>query len=157
MLSYVRESMDEDSALKSREYAEAVRALIAHEDDLLNERMNWLLGVQGLLFAALGSLKEGAYPVPGLVYILIAFGFMISISSKVAFISSDRAIRNVLANWDEHLRFANQHWQDYPPVFAAAIHDRMLMGLDRLLSPRNLLPWAFALGWLVSFILKLKG
>ena len=149
--------MNENDTSTTREYADAVRTMIAHEDDLLNNRMNWLLGVQGLLFAALGSLKDGAPLVPGLVYILIAFGFLISISSKVAFISSDRAIRNVLANWNEHLRSTKQRWQDYPPVFAAAIHDRVLMGLDRFLSPRILLPWAFALGWLVILVLKLKG
>jgi hypothetical protein len=119
--------------------------------------MNWLLVVQGLLFAALGSLKEAAPAIPGLVYVLIAFGFLISIASKIAFVSSDRAIQNLLAYWDEHLKATNRRWEDYPPVFGAAIQDRTLMRLDRVLSPRNLLPWAFALGWLVILVLKLKG
>lgn len=149
--------MHANDASNTHEYAEAVRTMIAHEDNLLNNRMNWLLVVQGLLFAALGSLKDAASPIPGLVYVLIAFGFLISISSKIAFISSDRAIRNLLAYWDEHLKSANRRWQDYPPVFGAAIHDRVLMRLDRFLSPRNLLPWVFALGWLVILVLKLKG
>jgi hypothetical protein len=149
--------MDGNDPLKTHEYAQAVRTMIAHEDDLLNNRMNWLLVVQGLLFAALGSLADVSSSIPGLVYVLIAFGFLISISSKVAFISGDRAIRNLLAYWDEHLESANRRWQDYPPVFAAAVQDRMLMRLDSFLSPRNLLPWAFALGWLVILVLKLKG
>ncbi len=144
-------------ASKTHEYAQAVREMIAHEDQLLNNRMNWLLVVQGLLFAALGSFKDAAPPVPGLVYVLIAFGFLISVSSKVAFISSDRAVRNLLAYWDEHLKSANRRWQDYPPVFGAAIHDSVVMWLDSFLSPRNLLPWAFALGWIVILVLKLKA
>lgn len=149
--------MHANDASNTQKYAEAVRTMIAHEDSLLDNRMNWLLVVQGLLFAALGSLKEAAPAIPGLVYVLIAFGFLISIASKVAFISSDRAIQNLLAYWDEHLKAANQRWEDYPPVFGAAIQDRTLMRLDRVLSPRNLLPWAFALGWLVILVLKLKG
>jgi hypothetical protein len=149
--------MPAHDASKTQEYAEAVRTMIAHEDDLLNNRMNWLLVVQGLLFAALGSLKDSASTIPGLVYVLIAVGFLISISSKVAFISSDRAIQNLLSYWDEHLKAANARWQDYPPVFGAAIQDRALMRFDRLLSPRTLLPWAFAVGWVVILVLKLKG
>lgn len=149
--------MPAPEALKTHEYAEAVREMIAHEDNLLNNRMNWLLVVQGLLFAGLGSLADAAAPIPGLVYVLIAFGFLISISSKIAFISGERAIRNLLGYWDDHLTATNGRWQDYPPVFGAAIHDRTLVRLDRFLSPQNLLPWVFALGWLVILVLKLNG
>ena len=147
-----------NDASKTDEYAEAVRSMIAHEDNLLNNRMNWLLVVQGLLFTALaGTFKEAVSPIPGFVYILIAFGFLISISSKVAFISGDRAIRNLLGYWHEHLKSTNRNWKDFPPVFGAAVHEQTLMRLDRFLSPRNLLPWAFALGWIVILALKLKG
>jgi hypothetical protein len=147
-----------NDASKTDEYAEAVRSMIAHEDNLLNNRMNWLLVVQGLLFTALaGTFKEAVSPIPGFVYVLIAFGFLISISSKVAFISSDRAIRNLLGYWHEHLKSTNRRWQDFPPVIGAAVHERALMRLDRFLSPRNLLPWAFSLGWIVILALKLKG
>lgn len=149
--------MQAKDASKTHEYAQAVRTMIAHEDGLLNDRMNWLLGIQGLLFAGLGSLAKADSGAPGLVYVLIAFGFLISISSKIAFISSDRAIRNLLAYWDGHLKATNGRWQDYPPVFGAAIHDRTLMRLDRFASPRNLLPWAFALGWLVILALELAA
>ena len=149
--------MDAAGAVKTHDYADAVRAMIAHEDDLLNNRMNWLLVVQGLLFAGLGSLRDAASPIPGLAYVLVAFGFVISISSKVAFMSGERAIRNLLDYWQEHLTSTNRSWQDYPPVFGAAIHDRTLMRLDRFLSPQNLLPVVFALGWVVIFILMLIG
>ena len=142
---------------KTHDYAAAVRTMIAHEDDLLNNRMNWLLVVQGLLFAGLGSLKESASPIPGLPYVLIVFGFLISISSKVAFMSGERAIRNLLDYWQDHLSLTGRNWQDYPPVFGAAIHDRALMRLDRFLSPQNLLPVVFAAGWVVIFVLMLNG
>lgn len=145
--------MQANDTLKTRDYAEAVREMIAHEDDLLNNRMNWLLVIQGLLFAALDSVKNA----PGLVYVLIAFGFLISISSKVAFIASDRAIRNLLGYWDEHLKSANRRWQDYPPVFGAAIDDSVFMRLEPFLSPRSMLPWAFAVGWIVILFLTLRG
>jgi hypothetical protein len=142
---------------KTCEYAQAVRTMIVHEDDLLNNRMNWLLVVQGLLFAALGSLKDSSPQIPGLIYVLIAFGFLISISSKIAFVSSDRAIQTLLTYWDMHLKATRGRWQDYPPIFGAELQNRMLMQLDRFLSPRNLLPWAFALGWLVILVLKLRS
>lgn len=74
--------MSATDADKTHDYAEAVRTMIAHEDDLLNNRMNWLLVVQGLLFAGLGSLKESVSPIPGLAYVLIVFGFLISISRR---------------------------------------------------------------------------
>jgi hypothetical protein len=135
------------------DYANAIREMIAHEDELLNNRMNWLLVVQGLLFAALNPAKGTS----GLVYVLIAFGFLISISSKIAFVQSDRAIGNLLAYWDEHLASTNRSWHDYPPVFGAAIDDSVFMKLDSFLSPRSMLPWAFALGWIVILFLKLWG
>ena len=138
---------------KTRNYAQAVREMIAHEDELLNNRMNWLLVAQGLLFAALDSVQD----TPGLVYVLIAFGLLIAISSKIAFIASDRAISNLLAYWDEHLKSANQRWQDYPPVFGAAIDSSVFMKLDSLLGPRTLLPWAFMLGWVVILFLELRA
>ena len=144
--------MQANDASKTHDYAEAVREMIAHEDELLNNRMNWLLVVQGLLFAALDSVKD----TPGLVYVLITFGLLISISSKVAFITSDRAISNLLAYWNEHLKSVNQRWRDYPPVFGAAIDDSVFMKLDLLLAPRNLLPWAFVVGWIVILFLELK-
>ena len=144
--------MQANDASNTRDYAEAVREMITHEDDLLNNRMNWLLVIQGLLFAALDSVKDN----PGLLYVLIAFGFLISISSKVAFIASDRAIRNLLGYWDEHLKSTNRRWQDYPPVFGAAIDDSVFMKLEPFFSPRSMLPWAFAVGWIVILFLTLK-
>jgi len=119
--------------------------------------MNWLLGVQGLLFAALGSLKDGAPLVPGLVYSSLRLGSDIDFRRKSPSYRVDRAIRNVLANWNEHLRSTKQRWQDYPRYSRPPSMIVWLMGLDRFLSPRILLPWAFALGWLVILVLKLKG
>ena len=145
--------MKTDSKVSTEDYSKAIREMIAHEDDLLNNRMNWLLAVQGLLFTALKSAQDN----PPFVYILITFGFLIAVSSMVAFIASDRAISNLLGYWDEHLGAAKQNWRDYPPVFAAAVHDRFFMRLDSLLSPRKILPWAFALGWVVILFFQLKG
>ncbi|MBI4519198.1 MAG: hypothetical protein HY701_00050 [Gemmatimonadetes bacterium] len=126
--------------------------MIAHEDDLLNNRMNWLLVIQGLLFTALDGLETK----PGLVYVLIAFGFMISISSLISFVASERAIRNLLGYWNKHLADKQRSWQDFPPVFGAAIDESFFMTLDRFLSPRSFLPWAFALGWAVIFLIQVS-
>ncbi|MBI4721170.1 MAG: hypothetical protein HY770_08140 [Chitinivibrionia bacterium] len=145
--------MQENDTSNTIDYAKAVREMIAHEDELLNNRMNWLLVVQGLLFAAYSSAASSR----GFAYVLIALGFLISISSKIAFIASDRAIRNLLSYWDEHLESTNRRWRDFPPVFGAAIDKSIFMRLDSFLSPRSMLPWAFAAGWIVILILKLKG
>jgi len=134
-------------------YANAVREMIAHEDDLLNNRMNWLIAVEGLLFSALA----GAQGSPQFVYALIVFGFLIAVSAKVAFVASDRAIKNLLGYWYGHLDETKRRWQDYPPVFGAALDDPFFLRVESLLSPRKILPWAFALGWLVILFLQLKG
>jgi len=50
------------------------REQIVHEDNLINNRTNWLLAAQGLLFAAFGVLvntSKGFSPVPSKVKLLM--------------------------------------------------------------------------------------
>jgi len=151
MIAEGRLNLKNDLISETNEFAKTIRQMIAHEDDLLNNRMNWLLVIQGLLFAALSNLSNK----PKLVFVLISFGFLVSVSCMISFITGEHAIRKLLNHWDKHLEERKLKWQDFPPVFGAALDNKTFRILDRFLSPRRLLPLVFAIGWIIIFYFQI--
>ena len=52
----MKQSSSNETDPSAKDYFELFRDKIVHEDDLINNRTNWLLGFQGLLFTAYGIL-----------------------------------------------------------------------------------------------------
>jgi hypothetical protein len=73
-----------------------LRSMVQHEDQLRNQRLGWLLALNGFLFAALAfswELNENE-----LVYILGAVGFLTAVSSWVGLYTNTLAIQT-LRDW----------------------------------------------------------
>jgi hypothetical protein len=137
--------------MNTSEYSNVIRTMIAHEDSLANSRANWLILIQGLLFAAFSGLEDHRQ----IIFVLAAVGIVVSISFYVSFKTSEKAIGNILAFWDRHLGKTGEKWEDYPPVIGIGLKDRgFLRVLDRIISPRKILPWAFTAAWIIIIILN---
>ncbi len=129
------------------EFANAIRSMIAHEDTLVNNRTTWLILIQALLFAAFSSLKCNHE----ITYVLAVVGIIISISFFISFRMGEKAIGDLLKSWDDYPKLKGQV---YPPVMGIDF-DRhtCLVKLDKILSPRRILPWVFIIAWIVVCIL----
>ena len=71
---------------------ETLRRMIQHEDDLRNQRLGYLLTLNGLLFTALAFAWRAPRAL-SLVLILAAMGALIATSAYFSMRLSDRAIR----------------------------------------------------------------
>jgi hypothetical protein len=143
-----------ESNINTGEYANVIRTMIEHEDSLASSRVNWFIVIQGLLFAAFRGLGDHDQ----IVFVLVAVGIMISVSFFVSFKTSEKSIANLLAFWDRHLEKTGGKWEDYPPVIGVNLISRGIWGvLDRFISTRKILPWAFTIAWIIICILNITG
>ena len=68
--------------------------MVQHEDDLRNQRLGYLLTLNGFLFTALG-FAWGAHHALSLVVVLALMGILIAVSSFFSMQQSDAAIREL--------------------------------------------------------------
>lgn len=125
------------------EDARIIRAMIEHENNLQNYRVTWLMTIQGLLLAALGfSWGEGTRE---LVTIFCVLGLVVSLSSWSAMTLSTAAFKDLHDWWYENKP------QDYkgPPVVG---HKAAYQFLFWVLRPWRLLPWLFAVAWILILV-----
>ena len=125
---------------------ETVRDLVRHENDLVNQRIGWLVQTQGLLFAALAFAWE---KVPGLSYILAALGIASAISIGSAISLYSPAVRGLEDWWNERVP---EHQRKNRLVIGLS---KRSAGLARLLRPWRALPLVFIAAWVGVVIMRL--
>ena len=69
-----------DKNLNSTDSAKIIRSMLQHEDRLVNDRINWLTTVQGLLFASLGFAWDKK-DTKVLIAVFSFIGVMVAISA----------------------------------------------------------------------------
>ncbi len=80
------------------DFADRIRSMIEHENTLENNRLNWLLVTQGLLFAAIGvALEPNVRPL--FIRICSVAGLVTSLSAGIHLRHSRRAMNNLLENF----------------------------------------------------------
>lgn len=124
-------------------YADIIRSMNEHENDLLNMRFTWLMTIQGLLFASLGfTLDEKNL----LIIIIIC---IMGIITAVSFIS----VRKI---WKAALRTLNlwrkENLKDYKGPPQIGLEESNKMTITSLFYPWYIFPWAFIVSWLVILI-----
>ena len=99
---------DQDISLEST--YKYVRDYIVHEDSLINFRLNWLLVIQGLLFAAYGlSIRESSLANIHEFRKVISFvGTTTCILIFLSIFSAVIAIKNLEAFWEKRKKDENQ-------------------------------------------------
>jgi hypothetical protein len=125
------------------EYAAIIRSMIECENHLLNDRITWLVTIQGLLFAALGFAWDKK-DTKGLITIFSLLGMMVSLSAWTSLNISNQARHELVRWWD-----ANKP-PDYqgPDVIGIRAFGK---GSERL-RPWRLLPFIFISGWMFVLI-----
>lgn len=93
--------LDEGKNLRLHENAKIIQAMIDNENNLLNYRINWLVTIQGLLFAALGFSWDKK-DARGLVVVLCLMGIMMSISAMTSFLLATQGMSDLLKWWENN-------------------------------------------------------
>jgi hypothetical protein len=126
------------------EEAKIIRDMIIHESEAINQRVNWLVTLQGLLFTALAfAWDKNSRAV---IYIIGFLGITTSVSILLALISDYLATVRWIEEWENHKA------QDY--------NGPRIMGypsgksLVNPLMPWFLVPIAFVLAWVAVLIVN---
>ena len=127
------------------DHGKTIRAMIEHENHLVNYRLTWLITLQGLLFAALGFAwdKRDAWQI---IVVFCVMGIFSAVSCLVSLSYTQRAIYQ-LEKW----------WKNYKPVGydGPEVIGFPLSRAALLMLPWLILPVLFILGWASIFVVNL--
>ncbi len=115
---------------------EVSRAMIRHENDLMNHRLTWLLTSQGLLFTALGFAlsKDNQQFSQQLREVLAFVGILLAASASVVLDAANTAI----VKWSPH------DWVNKPSGDVMGFRG---VAIFSMLSPWRIYPPMFIVAW----------
>jgi len=131
--------------MNPKEYREAIRQMLAHENNLVNNRYTWMLATQSLLFGALGVFWDKDIVVE---LVICSVGLCSTCSVFYALYLANRSIWNLVKDWESYCE-SNKDACELPPIY----------GL-RWEWPQWPCPWLFVppvviVAWLVILIRRL--
>lgn len=132
------------------DYADRIRGIINAENTIENNRMTWLLIIQGLLFASLSNLISGPSPNLTIVSLLAILGVLMSLSALLNLIHGRAAIHGNAKRFLEKFPA-----YDGPPVIG--LDPNKLNAVNRFYVPPFALPSLFTIGWAVVLLLVFLG
>ncbi|WP_024833608.1 hypothetical protein [Ruminiclostridium josui] len=127
-------------------YHNVIREMIKEETSIVNNRMNWLILLEGFLFAAYSSLTTRGFSL----YIIGILGFVISLCMRYSILSSEKAIAFIMDNWNRYLKKNNMNYMDFPPVWAGA--KLQTSRLQSIITAHRFIPFVFMLVWVCLII-----
>lgn len=128
------------------QYADTIRSMIECENRMTNDRVTWLVTIQGLLFAALGFAWD-KQDTRWLITALALLGATVSLSAWTSLMISNQARRDLVRWWDANKPAAYQG----PDVIGTRA---FTPGWERLMRPWRSLPFIFIAGWTLVLILS---
>ena len=146
---------------------EVVRQMIFEENRLRDQRLGYLLTLNGFLFAALAFAWDDKSQGKALVGLLGFVGILAGLSAQMSMRISKYAIKR-LRDWSDcHTRRASdgecptdsgqiETWErndSIPPV--VGMRGDHPDGLTQSLAPWNVLPWVLAVVWLAIVVVRL--
>jgi hypothetical protein len=153
--------MDAQQSDKVEKWAEIIRSLLAHETEVINQRITWLVTIQGLLYTGLGFAWDKA-DARQLVTIFSILGTLVALSAHTALGFAFIAAQDLVQWWEDH-----KDGYTGPDVAGGrptpkSDRDIRWLGIRRLdtrwldirwlLSPWRSLPWIFVFGWVMVAI-----
>jgi hypothetical protein len=108
--------------ISSREMYEIYREQVRHEDDLINQRLSWLLPIEGVLLVAfttvlsVDELKSHSIWLNG---IIAGFGFVFGLFTFSGLATATDSIRRLRIQWNKYAakRVASEpEIEDFPPL-----------------------------------------
>jgi hypothetical protein len=131
--------------IPNRQRRDAIREMIRHENELINNRLTWLCQIQGFLFAALAVTWK--YPETEYVRSIFCLaGIFVSISSYYGINAATKAI-------DKLYKIGNGEKSTYDPIIGLKIDPS---DPSEKMLPWNSLPVIFESIWIliITYILS---
>ncbi len=136
----------EDNSVKYRELYKILRAYVVHEDNLINNRLGWLLTSQGLLFSAY-AFSLGKENISKLHIVIFILGISISIISFIIVSQAQMAIESLRKSWQDLENFSDKEL--FPQLTSGLKSNESRSSSDHLLSRSVLaIPLAFFIAWI---------
>ena len=131
-------------------WAPVVRELIMHENELVNQRLGWLIQVQGLLFAALAFAWAEA--PRSLTLVLVGLGIAVALSLRTAIGMYSPAVRG-------RVKWLEERLPEHVSIDEALVIGRKAesRGIGKLMRPWRALPIIFVIGWIAVGIIAVVG
>jgi hypothetical protein len=120
-----------------KEQPETIRALIQHENEMTNHRMNWFLILQGFMFAGIAFAWDKS---EALCVVFSIVGILSSISVGILLRYGIQAIRNLDQKTEETT--IGKGSEETSPIM-------------HFLLPWHFLPFTMILAWTAMIIIKL--
>ena len=152
----------------SKEGREVLRTMVEHENQLRNQRLGYLLALNGFLFAALAFAWRAPHAL-ALVVVLAALGILIAGGAYSSMILSDGAIRYLRSRGPTEEERSLRHGFTVEPAMEPASIPVALSGtqlregrkaakssqttIQRISQPWHSLPVILGAAWLVILIL----
>jgi hypothetical protein len=148
---------------------EILRAMIEHENQLRNQRLGYLLTLNGLLFAALGFAWSASH-AKSLVVVLAVMGIAVAAIAFVSMLLSDLAIRYLRLRGPTDIERSRGHGFTVDPnveletipvalskkqLDQALAADTYKWTAERILQPWHSLPMILGGAWLAILIIGL--
>ena len=144
------ESQETEEARKLRietqeKYAEIIRTLWRHENDLMSARFTWFTTIQGLLFTALGFSWQNH--VRASVVVLGGLGACVAVSTLVVFSFNREAWQKLNDWWIQNIKLYAG-----PPITgnipsSGSKKPKLLQAIEGVLKPWKVFPSAFFIAW----------
>lgn len=135
---------DQQPVKWGKEDARIIRDMVIHESDAINQRVNWLVTLQGLFFTSLAFAwgKDSR----AVIYIIGFLGIATSVSIFLALTSDYIATVGWLKEWDEHKPddYNGPRIMGYPSG----------KSIINPLMPWFLVPIVFVLAWIAVLIVN---
>jgi hypothetical protein len=128
------------------EYAAVIREMIRNENELTNNRLTWLLVVQGFLFNAAASFWNEQKAL----IIIAILGILTSVSVFYALLLSRRARKYLRSLWQKKLVSNTELANQIPPV----VGDTPDTVQGSMLNPWMFIPWIIIIAWALLIILS---
>jgi hypothetical protein len=123
--------------------ANIIREMIRHEDNLLVNRTNWMITLQGLLLAALAFSWDRHMAV---TFLIGGLGILYSLFFIRYLNLTDKAIFKLLKWWDDN-------GADYDGPSVIGLRDEEIIGPP----PWKLLPWTFIISWVFLLFTRIRN
>lgn len=135
-----------ESEVRIKEYADSLREMVRHENELTNHRLTWMATLNGLMLTGLGFIWGKPYDKQ-VIAVFCILGIIVCFSGFLSLQIAEDSKFELLRLWKEK----NISSDMIPPIFAwARVHP-----LIRPLLPWKVLPWALIASWVILFIVNI--
>jgi hypothetical protein len=124
----------------SSRHEDAIRALVKHESEVINNRMIWTAAFHGLLFTALG-FSWGKEDTRILITIFCTLGIFVSVLNTVGLLFASKATKQLLIWWEINKP------KDYNGPDIIGLAPQNINSVWYYFAPWNLLSILFGSSW----------